>query len=607
MAEQIEISVQKITRTVVAGHLSYLTRLYNETEKLMISAENKTTVQKNYDAILAAFENYSRTYIDYASTLESQEKIDEEQKKFEENKINFLEMKNHINEWIGKFQVAEARPSSIISNRSSVSSERKLKEAQIKQEIAKLKMAQLKEIHQVKSEKLEQKVKSEKLEQKEETLRAKNELDEAQLEAKLWQQTVDDENGTSQLASYAVKSSRTDALKTESLFPPTFRNGAPQQLVVSSDSITCYPTSLEEAPTNTYSSAAVTSVKETATARLAIHTLMPLTSIAAASSAGFTSTSAISRSSLPELTARPGVRASVPKPNILPFTHPTVDFEAVPRPIAPVMTPRIIPPAYSAATMHHLDTESNALLAGITSSTAANFTVAPPTAVNLTCRDALENSCEATNHPFINPSTTVTSYLAPTLPPPALQSGTTSQDVAAAVSLAMVMPRPEILKFDGDPKEYQQFIHNFQSNIENNVASTKLRLTYLIQQCGGAARDSIKDCVVLPPESGYKKAQEILKNRFGQPHVIARAHIKTLTEGGQVRSPTQLADFATQLIRSELVLSQLSYVADLNNSENLLKVVRKLPNYLRGRWVDIADRILMTGREPNFTDLAKFC
>ena len=170
----------------------------------------------------------------------------------------------------------------------------------------------------------------------------------------------------------------------------------------------------------------------------------------------------------------------------------------------------------------------------------------------------------------------------------------------------MALPRPELLNFDGNPKDYHQFLHNFEANIETSIKCERLRLTYLIQQCSGKARESIQDCVVLPAKRGYLKAKEILRDRFGQPHLIARSYIRSLTEGQPVKGSTQLSDLAVKMTRCSLVLSQLSYNSDMNNSQNLLKIVRRLPMHLRGKWVDEADKILAKGREPIFSDLAKF-
>ena len=47
-------------------------------------------------------------------------------------------------------------------------------------------------------------------------------------------------------------------------------------------------------------------------------------------------------------------------------------------------------------------------------------------------------------------------------------------------------------------------------------------------------------------------------------------------------------------------------MSDVDNSENLRKIVRRLPLHLRTKWTDIAHTIYEICREPNFLDLSKF-
>ena len=58
--------------------------------------------------------------------------------------------------------------------------------------------------------------------------------------------------------------------------------------------------------------------------------------------------------------------------------------------------------------------------------------------------------------------------------------------------------------------------------------------------------------------------------------------------------------------KCQITLSQLGFVSDVENSENLRKIVRRLPLHLRTKWADIAYTIYEIGREPSFLDLSKF-
>ena len=50
----------------------------------------------------------------------------------------------------------------------------------------------------------------------------------------------------------------------------------------------------------------------------------------------------------------------------------------------------------------------------------------------------------------------------------------------------------------------------------------------------------------------------------------------------------------------------MGYLSYLNNSENMLKILHRLPMHLLVRWAERANTIIETGREPTFVELAKF-
>ena len=61
--------------------------------------------------------------------------------------------------------------------------------------------------------------------------------------------------------------------------------------------------------------------------------------------------------------------------------------------------------------------------------------------------------------------------------------------------------------------------------------------------------------------------------------------------------------------KCEITLSQLGFSSDVDNSENLRRIVKRLPMHLRTKWVDVAYLIsepvrgTNPGRKPRFSDL----
>lgn len=182
------------------------------------------------------------------------------------------------------------------------------------------------------------------------------------------------------------------------------------------------------------------------------------------------------------------------------------------------------------------------------------------------------------------------------------------QKLASTLHEGFNLPKPELFTFSGKPTEYSKFVKNFETNIESKVSDDRLRLSYLIQYCEGEAKVCIEDCVLLEPCEGYKRARSILYSRYGRPHLIARAYIDHLVIGPPLKASDidELQTLSLEMQKCEITLSQLGFASDVDNSENLRQIVRRLPMHMRTKWVDVAHNISVRGREPRFSDLAKF-
>jgi len=170
------------------------------------------------------------------------------------------------------------------------------------------------------------------------------------------------------------------------------------------------------------------------------------------------------------------------------------------------------------------------------------------------------------------------------------------------------LPKPELIKFNGNPADYCKFLSNFESNIEARVSDNRLRLNYLIQLCQGDARYCIEDCVILSPDEGYLRAKEILKSRYGKPHLVARSHVDSLINGNAIKSNDVkgLINLSLHMEKCHITLSQLGFMSDVNNTENLRKIVRRLPLHIRSKWVERASSLIEQGFEPSFDHLLTF-
>ena len=101
-------------------------------------------------------------------------------------------------------------------------------------------------------------------------------------------------------------------------------------------------------------------------------------------------------------------------------------------------------------------------------------------------------------------------------------------EMVQALRQVVSTPKVEYMRFDGDPIKYFSFMHNFETCLEKDNPDNSRRLQLLIQHCYGKARDAIESCVNLPVDEGYHVAKSTLRENFGLPHIIAKAHIRKL-------------------------------------------------------------------------------
>ena len=151
-------------------------------------------------------------------------------------------------------------------------------------------------------------------------------------------------------------------------------------------------------------------------------------------------------------------------------------------------------------------------------------------------------------------------------------------------------------------------MENFKTNVEDIESNPNARRNFLIQLCTGKAKDAISGTVMLPPEEGYAKARSILREMFGQTHIIAASHIDRVTKGGPIKEfeSEKLLQLARDMENCQMNLSSLGFHADINSRGNLSAVVLHLPRYLRSEWAKEAQNSRDQGNEPDFLHLTKF-
>ena len=158
--------------------------------------------------------------------------------------------------------------------------------------------------------------------------------------------------------------------------------------------------------------------------------------------------------------------------------------------------------------------------------------------------------------------------------------------------------------------EYGEFVTNFRDHIESQVFDDSQRLTRLLAQCVGKARDAIKSCVNLPIGQRYNEAWKTLSKNFRQPHMVADAQMKRLRKYNLRRvDAASLMDFARKLEITKRVLTSMGplYVSRLNNEDAILMLMKNLPDEgLKRKWTNIAGDLICSKGQVDFSDFVNF-
>lgn len=170
---------------------------------------------------------------------------------------------------------------------------------------------------------------------------------------------------------------------------------------------------------------------------------------------------------------------------------------------------------------------------------------------------------------------------------------------------AQRLPRLDLSPFDGSPLNYYSFMKSFENNVEKCTEDSSQRLQLLIQYCTGKAKDIIKGCIMLKAEEGYNTAKKLLERRFGDKYIITDAWTKRVANGPPISSNDReaLQDLSDDLENCTIILEVAGRLSEISTDEKLVKIVQRLPPYLRSRWQARAREIRDKDEIPSINHL----
>ncbi|CAB3997411.1 PREDICTED: uncharacterized protein LOC107342904 [Paramuricea clavata] len=175
--------------------------------------------------------------------------------------------------------------------------------------------------------------------------------------------------------------------------------------------------------------------------------------------------------------------------------------------------------------------------------------------------------------------------------------------------MALTLPQPTMQIFNGDPTSYCDFVRAFEHLVERKTTSPSARLYYLVQYTSGHVQELMKSCLSMKPSEGYMEATRLLRERYGQSYQIASAHVNRLINGPVIKPDdgVELQRFSIQLTSCANTLKEIGCIGKLDNSENLKRIINRLPTAMRYKWRDAVDRIVeQERRDITINDVTKF-
>ncbi|XP_062610669.1 uncharacterized protein LOC134272455 [Saccostrea cucullata] len=118
-------------------------------------------------------------------------------------------------------------------------------------------------------------------------------------------------------------------------------------------------------------------------------------------------------------------------------------------------------------------------------------------------------------------------------------------------------PKSEIQKFEGNPKDYQRFIRQFNTRVCANTSSYEERLNFLLQFTSGEANRIVTGYSHLNAEGGYKAVMDEFKDRY------------------------------VFLTECQHAVNNVASARALEYPENMKLIVKKLPFYLQEKWRNV--------------------
>ena len=168
------------------------------------------------------------------------------------------------------------------------------------------------------------------------------------------------------------------------------------------------------------------------------------------------------------------------------------------------------------------------------------------------------------------------------------------------------LPHVQLPKFSGKIVEYPSFVQGFKAFVENYCFDDYRRLMYLQMYLTGEALSVIQGCCSYVDKSeGYRKAWQLLSQRYGNDMVLLRLVKEEILSGPNIRiwESDKLVQLVIKMNNCKCMFESKGAIANLNATEILHKIMRRLPIKLQEQFAEVSFSKQKYGYFATFQDL----
>ena len=171
--------------------------------------------------------------------------------------------------------------------------------------------------------------------------------------------------------------------------------------------------------------------------------------------------------------------------------------------------------------------------------------------------------------------------------------------------------KPDVFK--GDEQDQTKFFlweNAFDSLIDSIPITAQQKLHLLYQYLDGKAKRVIEQLqyLVQDPDSAYKQARTILKERFGHPAIISTSFEKRLANWPKIPpyDAAALEEFSDFLYQVQIASQHMSGLGVLNYPSQIQSLVEKLPAWFKNKWSDKVLKLQKSNGKDAFPSFKDF-